>query len=205
MKLWENLKNRINLGEKNEIRIKGMKKNQWLLLLLAGLLLLVIAIPTGKKETENNIAGAEDSGKEKTNRPGEEGYGEREYGKQLEEKLKALLEQIDGVGKAEVMITLEDTGQKEVEKDESREQSRTSGENAQESSVVSTQTVYEQAQEGAPYISNEKYPEIKGVCIVAEGGGNSKTKQEILGAVQALFGIDANKILVVKMRMQEES
>lgn len=199
---WKNWKN----GEKmNEIRIKGMKitgirKNQWLLLLLAGLLLLVIAMPAGKKETKSSA-----KQEQKTEKETMAETGQNDYKEQLEEQLTALLEQIEGVGEAKVMITLEDTGKKEVEKDENREQSRTSGENAQESSSVSTQTVYEEAQEGAPYISNEKYPEIKGVCIVAQGGGNSKTKQEILGAVQALFGIDANKILVVKMRIQEES
>lgn len=202
MKLWEKWKNwEKNHGIKiNGIKIKGLKKNHWLLLLLAGLLLLVIAMPAGKKETRSDTAKTKESPEKETDKSGEKSYGE-----ELEEQLTSLLEQIEGVGEVKVMITLEDTGQKEVEKDETREQSKTYGENAQETSSVSTQTVYEEAQEGAPYISNEKYPEIKGVCIVAQGGGNSKTKQEILGAVQALFGIDANKILVVKMRIQEES
>jgi stage III sporulation protein AG len=94
------------------------------------------------------------------------------------------------------MITLEDTGEKEVEKDETTRQSKdeTSSEYEQ-----STQTVYDESRDSTPYVSNEKYPVVKGVCVVAQGGGDSNVKEKILSVVEALFGLEANKIVVVKM------
>ena len=42
-------------------------------------------------------------------------------------------------------------------------------------------------------------PKVTGVLVIAEGGGNTKVKAEILEAVQALFGIEPHKIKIMKM------
>jgi stage III sporulation protein AG len=42
-------------------------------------------------------------------------------------------------------------------------------------------------------------PEIEGVAVIAQGGGNSEIKKEIVEAVQVLFDIKAHKIKVMKM------
>ena len=42
-------------------------------------------------------------------------------------------------------------------------------------------------------------PEVSGVLVVAEGGDDPVTVREITEAVQALFGIEAHKIKVMKM------
>ena len=54
-----------------------------------------------------------------------------------------------------------------------------------------------------PYISNEMTPQVDGVLVVAQGGGNSMVKQNILQSVMALFPLEAHKITIVKMSMQE--
>ena len=46
----------------------------------------------------------------------------------------------------------------------------------------------------------EKYPEVEGVVVVCEGGDNSALALRIKEAVQALFNIDAHKIVVCKLR-----
>lgn len=53
---------------------------------------------------------------------------------------------------------------------------------------------------------NEKsvYPELSGIVISADGGGNSVVKAEISGAMEALFGLPAHKIKVLK-RVKKES
>ena len=48
-------------------------------------------------------------------------------------------------------------------------------------------------------MTSETNPEVKGVLVIAQGGGNSRVRQEILEAAQALFGIDAHKIKIMKM------
>ena len=44
----------------------------------------------------------------------------------------------------------------------------------------------------------EKFPEIQGVVIVAEGAGNAAVKLEIIRAVQALLEVPNEKIEVFK-------
>ena len=50
-----------------------------------------------------------------------------------------------------------------------------------------------------PYVVRETVPEIEGVAVIAEGGGSSRVKKEIVEAVQVLFDIKAHKIKVMKM------
>ncbi len=155
------------------------KKDQLLILVLLGLLLAVIAVPVEKKEkTEKKPEKEEVDGTE------------ADYGSRMEQKLSEALSQVEGVGKVEVMLTFEGTGQKKVEKDRSYSE----GESREE-------TVYEEpsSSERIPYVASETNPKVEGVLVVAEGGGNSLVKQEILEAAQALFGIEPHKIKIMKM------
>lgn len=72
------------------------KKNQWMILLLIGVLLLVIALPTDRdsgSDSGTNIL----SGSNKTD--------SSSYSTETEQKLKHLLSQMEGVGEVHVMIT----------------------------------------------------------------------------------------------------
>ena len=63
-------------------------------------------------------------------------------------------------------------------------------------------TVYEDTGDGGqtPYISSSTYPEIRGVIVVAQGGGNPVVVQQIQEAVMALFHVEAHEIKVLKMK-----
>lgn len=187
---------------------KKWKKDQWLIVFLAGVLLLVIAIPvnSGKKSDNTSETQAEQTVKKQKN----ENQSDSDYEEQMEKKLEQVLNQMDGVGRVQVMITLKDTGESVVEKDinttgntteesDSQGGTRKTAENQQEES-----TVYQDGtQEGSPFISKETMPGIEGVLVVAQGGGDTVTAKNISEAVEALFGIEAHKIKVVKMNMQE--
>lgn len=170
-------------------RWKEVKKKYWppgkdqlLILVLLGLLLAVIAVPA-------------ENGQEESEKPEEETVraadsSEADYCSRLEERLEALLSRVEGVGQVEVMLTLEGGREKRVEKDAavSEQESR-------------EETVYEElsGRERTPYVTLEINPKVEGVLVIAEGGGNSRIRQEILEAAQALFGIDAHKIKIMKM------
>ncbi len=95
-------------------KLKKIPKNQLLIGGLAGILLLVIAIPVDKKEKVQ-----QDQMQELTQ--GQSSYEDTgDYGKRLERKLEQVLEQMEGVGNVEVMITLKDQGEHVVEKDDTR-------------------------------------------------------------------------------------
>ena len=79
-----------------------MNRQQWLVILLLGLLLMVIAFPVSKTDKEKNGAGTaafssvtEESSGTKT---------------ELEKRLEELLENVEGVGKVKVML-MTDAGQ----------------------------------------------------------------------------------------------
>lgn len=73
------------------------KKNQWLILLLVGILLVVIAIPTkSDTETDTSWGTTNDSDANAT---------------EMEKRLENILEQMQGVGEVHVMITYQDETQ----------------------------------------------------------------------------------------------
>ena len=129
-----------------------------------------------------------------------------EYESYLEEKTADILKQVDGVGDVTVMITLKSGGQKIIEKDQSgssqttEEEDSEGGKRTVEESTSDKTSIYEQDSDGssAPYVSKELSPEIEGVVVIADGGGNAVTAQNITEAVQALFGVEAHKIKIMK-------
>ena len=174
------------------------KKNQLLILLLAGVLLFVIVLPVpdagegGETETQPAAAQAE------TDPASYEAY--------LEEKTAQTLQYVEGVGRVNVMITLKSSGQKIVEKDQQSSTQTTEeadsggGTRTTQDSTSDKTSIYEQDSDGSqtPYVSKELTPEIEGVIVIADGGDNAVVVQNITEAVQALFGVEAHKIKIMK-------
>ena len=67
-----------------------------------------------------------------------------------------------------------------------------------------TTVVYDTGDTRQPYVICRQMPKIEGVVVVAQGGGNAKTVTEISNAVMSLFPVEAHKVVVVKMSVQEE-
>lgn len=153
---------------------KWMKKENLGVLLLVGLLLLVIALPTRQ--------GNENTNTEENTQVTDQSLQEQDWQTKMEKRLVEVLEQVQGVGKAEVFLTCEGTQEKVVEKDEA-------------------ETVYERDSRGnqTPYVSSEIYPQVTGVLVVAQGGDDPVVIQNIQEAVQVLFQVEAHKIKVMKM------
>lgn len=136
---------------------KWLKKENFLVLILLGVLVLVIAWPMEKKEyTEQE--GAQSS----TYFSERQSAGGLEYVAGLEQSLEALLCSMEGVGENKVMITV-----------------KTTQDNA--------------------YLTTGRMMEIEGVVVCAKGAGNGKVAKNISEVIQALFGIEAHKIKIVKM------
>lgn len=187
-----------------KIKEKKLKRSDWLILVLAGILILIIALPTdtkGKKQAEEakeNIS--------KENNTMEASKDE------IEQKLEDILEKIDGAGEVKVMITYQDSGTQVVEKDKNtsenslEESDSTGGVRSTKEQQLQESTVYEEADAGnTPFVSKELLPKVEGILIVASGGDNLKVKQNISEAVLALFQVEAHRIKIVKMSGLEDS
>lgn len=186
-----------------EKKWKKIRKDQWLIVFLAGILLLVIAVPSDCGTS--NGSGEKKSVVQETDHTVEDNYEDV-----LEQRLEQVLSSMDGVGRVEVMITLKDEGESVVEKDISTNgdtRTDTDGEGnttEQTKSERSEETVYSsQSSDGEPFVSRQIAPNIEGILIVAEGGADTKVAKNISEAVEALFGLEAHKIKVVKMNLQE--
>lgn len=178
------------------------KKNQLLLILLAGILLLVIVFPVPEQSGNSSGNQSEDTEPAQSSAIGDSG----DYERYLEEKTARVLEDVEGVGKVTVMITLKSDGQKIIEKDQSsssqstEEEDSSGGTRRVEDQSSDKTSIYKQTSDGSstPYVSKELAPEVEGVVVIADGGDNAVVAQNITEAVQALFGVEAHKIKIMK-------
>ena len=129
----------------------------------------------------------------------------------LEERLEEILSAVQGVGRVKVMITLSSSGEKIVEKDIPLERNSivendsTGGNRSTNEMYSQEETVYSTNSNGdkVPYVIKENSARVEGVSVVAEGGGDADVQKNISDVIQALFGIEAHKIKVVKMKWEE--
>lgn len=180
------------------------KKNQLLILLLIGILLVVIAIPTPDKKQTSGTKDAREAARGSVDNV-HTGSSE-EYEEYLENRVARTLEYVQGVGKAEVMITLKSSAQKIIEKDQqytsqkTQEEDSSGGVRSVQDNTSDKTSIYEQGSDGSqsPYVSKELTPEIAGVVVIADGGDNAVVVKNITEAIQALFGVEAHKIKIMK-------
>lgn len=185
-------------------KLKGIRKDQWLVVFLAGILAAVIALPIkGDEKSSPDTIFLENSTEETCLRKEDSAQTIAE----LEARLEEILSQMDGAGQVRVMISGRDNGEKIVEKDVPLQQSNVQeeGEGSARTSSDETKeetTVYVRDADGGetPYVRQELSPNITGVLVLAEGGDNAVVEKNITDAVKALFGLEAHKIKVMKMQ-----
>ena len=105
---------------------------------------------------------------------------------ETEEKLEALLCQIDGAGAVDVMLTLADGGEAVYQVDETvRDGGR------EEQTVLADK---------APVLVQTRQPRFQGAVVVCEGADRAAVKLAVTEAVASLTGLGSGKIAVVKMK-----
>lgn len=178
-----------------------LSKDKWLLMLLFGVVLLIIAIPTNttkKEETKNPAVSAIESAKNVES-------SDKTYEEQLEVRVRQILKNVEGVGTVDVMIVLKSTQEKVLRVDKNSNSSNTT----EKDSTGGTRDIINNEQqentilagggsENAPIVEKELMPEIEGIIISAAGGGSPVIKAEISEAMVALFNIPSHKIKVLK-------
>lgn len=219
---------RINVREQiNRIfRGKWFRKDNLIILILLGILLFIIALPTKESgqgagdltglggladpfhDTVQSVSVKEGIAVETSGKASEEDSSAlEEYAMLQEAKLEALLSSVEGVGKVEVMLTFLSSEELVVEKDAPVVRSNTVEKDSEGGTRTVTQyesgdsTVYLSGSGASePYVIKTLNPRVEGILVVAEGAGDDMVNGTIVEIVQALFGVEAQRVKVVPMR-----
>lgn len=210
---------------------KWFQRDNLIIIILSGILLLVIALPTGIEgkdaggdagetaggsntgitQLSGSSTGRDDTGI--TLSGGYEQYGEdflTEYEKRLESRLQAILEGMAGAGKVEVMITFSSSEELVVEKDRPMTRSNTTESDGEGGTRTIYQTdsgettVYRSVgSDSEPYVVKTLTPKVEGVLVAAQGAGTGEVTKNITEAIQVLFDLEAHKIKVIRMKASQ--
>lgn len=201
----------------DEIREKLFQKDKLIVLLLGGILLFVILLPTGKKNRDasgkkDNVTGQQTGSSMKQSEEDTIWKEEECYRKSLEKQLKDILSEMAGVGNVEVMITMKNSQELIVEKDTNVSQKNTTeddgsgGQRVIHQSENTKTTIYNGEKKASePFVVKTVYPSVEGVLVVAEGADSGKINSNITDIAKALFGIEAHKVKVVKRKSADRN
>ena len=155
------------------IPITQKKKTLLLLLALLGILLMLLS-----------RCGEDKAGAQTQNEPS--ALDPALYAEQIEEKVEALCNKIDGVSSAHAVVTLKG-GYRAIYATDAQ----------YGSSVNKSETVLigSGSSEKALLIGYEN-PEIAGIGIVCSGGDDAYVRAEIISMISAAFDLGSNKIFV---------
>lgn len=124
-----------------------------------------------------------------------------DYSNYLEKKLINILSKLNGVGKVNVMITLEDSVEKIAAANTTTSTEKTM-ENDSEGGTREvlredlTIQVVTKGNNDSLMVVKEVQPTVQGVIVVAEGADDPATRETLYEAVKTVLGIKANKVQV---------
>lgn len=114
-------------------------------------------------------------------------------------QLEDILSKVKGAGEVEVFITYASTTEKVVAQNTSTEKNY--NENREEVlQKEDNEVVLVDTKDGTiPYVLVEQSAKVEGVMVVAQGGNIASVRQELHSGVQAVFNVDAHKIVILGM------
>jgi stage III sporulation protein AG len=206
-KFTEYIKSKLNGGDDKK-KIGNGKKSDKLLGNLVLMILVAVVIVLGSsffKNTNSTSATVAETEKDKAVKEANIS-GLTDYESQLENKLKSTLEEIQGVGKVQVMMYFE-SGEESVpavninDSESLTVENDTGGgkRNTTQSNDGRTVVMSNNGSTNEPLIVKKYKPIITGVCVVAQGSNEKIAELRIRQAVINLFNLPENKVNVYPM------
>lgn len=173
------------------------KKAQWIrcwnkykyfvIVLSVGIVLMLCTFPESSQTTEEQT-----------------GHSTQEFDlAEFQEELCSSLSAIDGVGRVQVMLSLE-SGEESVYASDVSESSQSSGENSASENYQSTMSILSDGSYGEqPVLVKSNFPTFRGAVVICDGADDSVVQLKITEAVSSLCGISSDRISISKMSEQE--
>lgn len=119
-----------------------------------------------------------------------------EYCEKLEEKLQAIISQIDGAGNVKVMVSVDGSPELIYVSDTDTKTSTTTS--GTTTTTTSSPIIVGSGSNSNGIVMTEKLPRVKGVIVVSTGAGQIGIKLDILNAVATLLDISTDNITILK-------
>ncbi|MGM7635520.1 stage III sporulation protein AG [Bacillus sp. Hm123] len=135
-----------------------------------------------------------------------------DYEQEYEKKLQSALEEMAGVSNVTVVVNIEASEQRVLEKNtavksqETKEMDKKGGERTVIDQTREEELVMMKEEHGdAPVILEMKKPEIRGVLVVAEGVENIQVKKWVIESVTRVLHVPSHRVAVMPKKPKEEA
>ncbi|MGN1014876.1 MAG: hypothetical protein ACI4PM_05915 [Butyricicoccus sp.] len=160
------------------------KYKYFLVIIAVGVLLMVVSVPDS---TEQSSAESDSAASES--------FDLNQFEQQICDSLAAM----DGVGRVEVMLSLE-SGEESVYASDVSRSSQSSGSDSSSENYQSTMSILSDGSYGEqPVLIKNNYPTFRGAVVICDGADSSSVQLEITEAISSLCGISSDHISIVKM------
>lgn len=177
--------------DKLKAYIRSEKGSRIIVLLgLAGLLCILLSGFIGSDEKEEKPLTSANTASEQQDTDA--------YVTLLEKRLAEMLMKTEGVGRCSVMITV--SGSQSLSYAQDAEQY--ADEDSQE--IKRQHVILDEESGDAPLVEYTENPEVIGVIIACEGGGNNVVREQIYHAAGAVLDISSDRICVTKLTEESE-
>ena len=198
----------------NEPSEKKTGKYQYLLIvLLVGAAIMLISNFLLKEDVSNTDLPVFNNNSESTTDDDVAAFGQKksqqndmivDYEEKYENQLKDALEGILGVGDVTIVVNVDSTEMKVLEKNRTTqsqstdETDREGGKRKVEDSSQEEQVVtIRNGEKEVPIVVETKKPEIRGVLVVAKGADNIQVKSWIIESVTRVLGVPSHRVAVM--------
>lgn len=120
----------------------------------------------------------------------------------LEKKTQKMVLSISGAGKSKIMITAENSSEKEyaTDNDISNDYKLNGSDKQQQSELKSEIVIFESNGDKTALVTKVTEPQIRGVLVLCEGADSPKVRENVTEAVKTVLGVPYNKICVIKLK-----
>lgn len=119
----------------------------------------------------------------------------------FEKRVEKALSECSGVGRCEVILSMDSGPASVYEKEEKQsERENEGGVIYEHDSDTKPSILSEGAGKESPLVIKELYPQFRGAMIVCDGAESPTVRGAITNSVMALTGLTADKISIIKMK-----
>lgn len=142
----------------------------------------------------------------KSSRSSSSAISSDEYAAKLQKQLESIIGKIDGVGRVQVLVTVEsgvqyvyEQNQKSASDKSSTSQTDGGTQTQENNSNEQNPVIVDNASGGqSPLVRTELQPAVKGVVVVCDGGDNATVKENVTDAIMTALDLPSTHISVSK-------